>query len=261
MQVQDYRNGITSVIGFSFKSDFTAKSTLFNASKENTNFVYEVDGSITDELMNTFNNTYTIRNKQNKDTGITERREIVAIQNRINLLKEAGCDIIYRDMPVNNAKRNLILSGGNEMPSIVANMLKAYYFEGESKVANSSIEYALDYVIQNNSANYEFDDTASMDRRKVGTLLYDMFTGMRLSDAWNGRSSVNGGYIVAKDDGDVIAYHSCMADEFKDFLIHQLGFESPSASRHHYMEIYKENGKYYLKLNLQIRFKGTTRTD
>ena len=164
-------------------------------------------------------------------------------------------------MPVNNAKRNLILSGGNEMPSIVANMLKAYYFEGESKAANSSIEYALDYVIQNNSANYEFDDTASMYRRKVGTLLYDMFTGMRLSDAWNGRSSVNGGYIVAKDDGDVIAYHSCMADEFKDFLIHQLGFESPSASRHHYMKIYKENGKYYLKLNLQIRFKGTTRTD
>lgn len=261
MQVQDYRNGITSVIGFSCKSDFTAKSTLFNASKENTNFVYEVDGSITDELMNTFNNTYTIRNKQNKDTGITERREIVAIQNRINLLKKAGCDIIYRDMPVNNAKRNLILSGGNEMPSIVANMLKAYYFEGESKAANSSIEYALDYVIQNNSANYEFDDTASMYRRKVGTLLYDMFTGMRLSDAWNGRSSVNGGYIVAKDDGDVIAYHSCMADEFKDFLIHQLGFESPSASRHHYMKIYKENGKYYLKLNLQIRFKGTTRTD
>ena len=258
MQVQDYRNGIASVIGFSCKSDFTAKSTLFNASKENTNFIYEIAGAIDDALMDQFNSTYTIRNKKNKETGVMEPHEVVAIRERIQLLKNAGCDITYDSMSVNSAKRNLILSGGNEMPLIVANMLKAYYFEGEGQASNSSIENALNYVIQNNSAGYEFDDTESMYRRKVGTLLYDMFTGMRLAKTWDGRSSVNGGYIVAKDDGDVVAYHSCMADEFKDFLIHQLGFESPSASRHQYMSIYKEKDKYYLKLNLQVRFKGVS---
>ena len=258
MQVQDYRNGIASVIGFSCKSDFTAKSTLFNASKENTNFIYEITGNIDDVLMDQFNSTYTIRNKKNKETGAMEPHEVVAIRERIQLLKNAGCDIEYANMSVNSAKRNLILSGGNEMPLIVANMLKAYYFEGEGQASNSSIDYALNYVVQNNSAGYEFDDTESMYRRKVGTLLYDMFTGMRLAKTWDGRSSVNGGYIVAKDDGDVVAYHSCMADEFKDFLIHQLGFESPSASRHQYMSIYKENDKYYLKLNLQVRFKGVS---
>lgn len=258
MQVQDYRNGIASVIGFSCKSDFTAKSTLFNASKENTNFIYEITGNIDDVLMDQFNSTYTIRNKKNKETGAMEPHEVVAIRERIQLLKNAGCDIEYSNMSVNSAKRNLILSGGNEMPLIVANMLKAYYFEGEGQASNSSIDYALNYVVQNNSAGYEFDDIESMYRRKVGTLLYDMFTGMRLAKTWDGRSSVNGGYIVAKDDGDVVAYHSCMADEFKDFLIHQLGFESPSASRHQYMSIYKENDKYYLKLNLQVRFKGVS---
>lgn len=258
MQVQDYRNGIASVIGFSCKSDFTAKSTLFNASKENTNFIYEITGNIDDVLMDQFNSTYTIRNKKNKETGAMEPHEVVAIRERIQLLKNAGCDIEYANMSVNSAKRNLILSGGNEMPLVVANMLKAYYFEGEGQASNSSIDYALNYVVQNNSAGYEFDDIESMYRRKVGTLLYDMFTGMRLAKTWDGRSSVNGGYIVAKDDGDVVAYHSCMADEFKDFLIHQLGFESPSASRHQYMSIYKENDKYYLKLNLQVRFKGVS---
>ena len=261
MQVQDYRNGIASVIGFSCKSDFTAKSTLFNASKENTNFIYEITGNIDDVLMDQFNSTYTIRNKKNKETGAMEPHEVVAIRERIQLLKNAGCDIEYANMSVNSAKRNLILSGGNEMPLIVANMLKAYYFEGEGQASNSSIDYALNYVVQNNSAGYEFDDIESMYRRKVGTLLYDMFTGMRLAKTWDGRSSVNGGYIVAKDDGDVVAYHSCMADEFKDFLIHQLGFESPSASRHQYMSIYKENDKYYLKLNLQVRFKGVSDED
>ena len=68
MQVQDYRNGIASVIGFSCKSDFTAKSTLFNASKENTNFIYEITGAIDDALMEQFNSTYNIRNKKNKES-------------------------------------------------------------------------------------------------------------------------------------------------------------------------------------------------
>ena len=45
-------------------------------------------------------------------------------------------------------------------------------------------------------------------------------------------------------------------DEFKDFLIDKLKFEGPSCSRHKYMEIYKkDDGKYYLKLALQFRFK------
>ena len=33
------------------------------------------------------------------------------------------------------------------------------------------------------------------------------------------KSEVNGGYIVVKKDGDVVAYHSCIADEFKNFLM------------------------------------------
>ena len=62
--------------------------------------------------------------------------------------------------------------------------------------------------------------------------------------------------IVVKRDGDVVAYHSCIADEFKDFLVDKLKFEAPSCSRHDYMKIYKkDDGKYYLKFALQFRFK------
>ena len=82
-----------------------------------------------------------------------------------------------------------------------------------------------------------------------------MFTGMRLSKEWDGRSSVNGGYIVAKDDGDVLAYHSCIADEFKDFLVEKLGFEAPSSSRHNAIQVYKIEDEYFINFNLQVRFK------
>jgi len=37
MSVMDYRSGITRTVGFSCKSDFGGRATLFNASKENTN--------------------------------------------------------------------------------------------------------------------------------------------------------------------------------------------------------------------------------
>lgn len=255
LQVQDYRTGILSEMGFSCKADFSSKATLFNASKEHTNFVYRIKGNITDRLMEKFNNTFAIRNKINKETGKTEEHKTIAIQERIKLLKNYGCEPEYYDTSTENVRRNLVLSGGMEMPGIIGNMLKAYYFDGEGKSTSSSIEYALEYVVRNNVAQYPFDNIADIYRRKTGKLLYDMFTGMRLSSAWNGKSSVNGGYISVQNDGNILALHSCISDDFMEFLISQLGFESPSASRHQYMEIYKNNGQYFLKFNLQIRFK------
>ena len=202
--------------------DFSAKSTLFNASADNTNFVFKVEGPINDEVMNEFNNIYSIRNKTNKITGEKEAQEEVAIGDRMRFLKSLGCDLKFEKMCVENAERNLVLSGGAELPTVLAFMLKTYYFDGEGKVENSSLIYALNNAIEENVAGYSFGNIESMYYRKISTLLYDMFTGMRLSSAWDGRSSVNGGYIIAKNNGDVLAYHSCMADEFKDFWIEHL---------------------------------------
>lgn len=89
----------------------------------------------------------------------------------------------------------------------------------------------------------------------MAKLLYDMFTGMRLSKSWDGRASVTGGYIIVKEDEDVLAYHTTLMDEFKDFLTERLGFETPSNTRHNAMQIYKQESKYYINFNLQVRFK------
>jgi type II restriction enzyme len=241
MTVADYRSGITQTVGFSCKSDFGGSATLFNASADNTNFVYEIVGGINDSLMNSVNSMLTVKGK-------------TAIGDRIGALKNAECDLKFISPSAKNAKRNLVLSGGTELPEIVGEALKYYYWVGEGKVAFSPICKAVEYVTANNIANYSFADIESIYYRKFSGLLYDMFTGMKLGKAWNGKSSVNGGYIVMKNDGDVLAYHSCIADEFKAFLLKRLRFETPSASRHKFMQIYKEHNKYYIKLNLQIRF-------
>ncbi len=247
MEVQDYRNGINSVVGFSCKSSFSAEATLFNASKDNTNFRFKVTGKINDEIMEKFN-------------GIFDCKGHTAIGERMHFLKESKCGLKFIKTCKDTAERNLILSGGIELPEIVGAMLKFYYFENEGKTENSNCSAALNYIVSKNISGYKYSDNYAIYERKIGTLLYDMFCGMRLSTDWNGKSSVNGGYIVVKNDGDVVAFHSTIADEFKQFLIRQLGFESPSATRHNYMKIEKENGEYFVNLNLQIRFKKIKET-
>lgn len=250
LQVSDYRTSIISNVGFSCKSEFAHKATLFNASKDNTNFRFELL-NMNDGIMDTVNNLFT--QKRKKDGTIKNN---IAVGERMKELKRNGIEIEFDRQLVENATRNVVLSGGVEMPKIIATILKYYYWENNGESAHSSFSEAIDYLVANNPAKYEFSDIESIYRAKVGKLLYDMFTGMRLSKTWDGRSNVTGGYIVAKSDGDVLAYHTTLADEFKDFLVEKLGLETPSSSRHNAMQICKENGRYFINFNLQVRFKG-----
>lgn len=242
MEIMDYRSGTNSTLGFSCKSNLTAQATLFNASKNNTNFVYQINGPMTDEIMNEFNN-------------ILDNQGHVSISARIQYLKQKKMELTFVSPAMKTASRNLILSGGKEMPLIVGSLLKYYYWDNEGKAIHGSLLDALTYVTENDVADYEMDDLRSIYERKISTLLLDMFTGMRLATNWDGHSSVNGGYIVLKSDGEVVTYHSTIADQFKEYLIDSLAFDSPSASRHDYMKIYKEGNKYLIKFNMQIRFR------
>ena len=63
------------------------------------------------------------------------------------------------------------------------------------------------------------------------------------------------GFIVVKNDGEVLAYHLYNRDKFKKYLFDNTKFERGSTSRHEYATIYKSDGKMFINLNLQIRFK------
>ena len=221
-------------------------STLLNASGDNTNFIFEVTGNMDDKKMEHFNNIYKITQRKG------ETRFDIATSIRMQYLHDIGCDLRYENTVRPLSRTNLIKCGGMEMPSIVAGMLKKFYFENLG--GNTSVEDCIDYLAENDVAGYGFDDLKETYRGKIANFLLCTFTGMRLGSQWNGRQEVNGGYIVVKNNGDVVAFHSTIADEFKDFLVAKMLMESPSHSRHRDMVIYKENGRYLLKLSLQLRF-------
>ncbi len=241
------RSGVNRILGFSCKSDLRTAATLLNASGENTNFIYEVTGSMDDDKMDHFNNIF--KKVQRKGKTCYD----IAVTDRMQYLHDVGCDIIFVTTARSLARTNLIKCGGKEMPEIVAGMLKKYYYENLSGL--TSMEDCVDFLADNDVAEYDFDDLKDTYRGKIAQLLLCTFTGMRLGSQWNGRQEVNGGYIVVKNDGDVVAFHSTIADEFKDFLVAKIIMESPSHSRHKDMVIYKENNRYYLKLALQLRFQ------
>lgn len=248
MEVEDYRAGIASIVGFSCKSDFSGQATLFNASKDNTNFLFKIEGNINDSLARRFNSLFDLRGS----------KKIVATAKRMRLLKEHGCSLVFQHAVEPTARRNLSMVCGREMSVMIAEMLRHYYFDGEGATAYCSIVDLVRWVAEKNICRVEdVGNVEDVYRYQVSRLLYAMFTGMRLGSVWDGRASVNGGYIVARNDGEVLAYHTCIADEFMDFLVQRLALEQPSHARHLSMKIEKGgDGLFYIKLPLQIRSKA-----
>lgn len=240
------RSGVNRTLGFSCKSDIRASATLLNATADNTNFIFEVTGPMDDERMVYFNNLFKKVNRKGEicyDVATTERMQY---------LHNIGCDLQFVNTAKSLSRENLIKCGGLEMPLIVAGMLKKFYYENLS--GQTTMEDCVDYLSERDIVGYGFDDLKGTYRGKIALLLISTFTGMRLGKPWNGRQEVNGGYIVVKNNGEVVAFHSTIADEFKDFLVAKMLMESPSHSRHKDMVIFKEGEKYYLKLALQLRF-------
>lgn len=76
-----------------------------------------------------------------------------------------------------------------------------------------------------------------------------------MGQVWNGIEEANGGYVVVKNDGEILAYHIYNRDIFENFLLNNTKFERGSTSKHNYCKVYKENDNYFIRLNLAIRFK------
>ncbi len=77
---------------------------------------------------------------------------------------------------------------------------------------------------------------------------------MKPARKWDGIDEANGGYIIVKADGEVLAYHIHNRNLFEKYLLDNTILERASTTRHKYMELYKENGEIFIKLNLQMRF-------
>ena len=229
MKIHDINSGYEAVQGFSVKSRLGSPSTLINAGKT-TNFLYEIVGPMTDEIMDRFNTRFK------------------NFHGKFGELYVNHCDIEFIKVENDTFNSNLRLLDG-DLPKICGEMLKAYY-----GLSIPLVKSAIRQITATNPLDYPLAKGHPFYSYKFKKLLTECALGMLPSKVWNGKADATGGYIIVREDGEVLCYHLFNRNEFEDYLVNNTKFETASTSRHQFGDIYKENGKYYIKLNLQVRF-------
>ena len=228
MQIHDTHTNYVRNVGFSIKSELGNAPTLLNAG-QTTNFIYKVSG-ITKEQAEKINSIETK----------------TKIKDRLDTIQKLGGKIQYTDMNHLDFKRNLIMID-SRMPELVGNMLLYFYVEGIK-----SCEKLVKLIAERDPLNY---GDSVIYEYKFKKFLCSYALGMKPAKVWDGLDEANGGYIIVKEDGEVLAYHIYNRNFFEQYLLDNSVMEKASTSRHEYMKLYEKNGEMFIKLNLQIRFK------
>lgn len=241
MVIHDMRTDRTPEMGFSVKSKLGGRSTLVNSNKDGTNFLYRITGGITQEQVDILNAMSDTKEKRRKGF----------FQKWFEKIEEWGYSVEYVGMMNNIFFMNLRYVDTN-FHKILAECLLAYYgHKTDSKLSN-----ILEYVAEKDPC--ELRDEHSGKKwyeycMKQFLIIYAL--GMTANKAWDCKYVANGGYIVVKEDGDIVCYHFYDRNQLENYLFNNTAFDTPSTSRHDFFQIWRDDsGETFLKLNPQIRF-------
>jgi DNA (cytosine-5)-methyltransferase 1 len=217
--------------GFGIKSYLGSHPTLLNASGSNTNFIYEIVG---------FN-----------DVALTEANKIdskAKIKDRLSFILLQGGTLNFVRVEAESMNYNLAVLDA-ELPELISMLLINYYFNRYNSISENLANLHLLNNFKNKSIVDEKGHIIKIKRLLIAALL-GFFTGTN----WDGKFTSNG-TIVVNSDGSQVAFHITKADVLENYLFDTIKFDTPSTTRHRFASVYKErNGKFYIKLNLQLRF-------
>lgn len=230
--IHDQRTGASPELGFSIKSQLGGASTLLNAGKT-TNFIYRIKNASLSENQISEINAINSRNK------IKDRLERISHNS-------SGLEFVKTESSIFG--NNLILID-SLLPILLSHLVYQFYSSSCSK----TIEL-LDFLSEENPLQFNTESNHPFYAYKIKRFLTDIALGMMPSKVWTGKLDATGGYLIVKDDGEIVCYHIYNRNEFEDYLLANTKLETASSSRHEFGTIYSENSELYFKLNLQIRF-------
>lgn len=235
--VHDQRTNQQPALGFSIKSQLGNPSTLLNAGKT-TNFIYKINGSIEPSEVNRINSLNVKRGK----------RESADIKGRVNAVLQNSCTLNFHKTQRQVFSNNLVLID-SLLPEILSQIVFDFYSSEFSHLTD-----LVEIIADKNPLNYNVENEHKFYEYKIKHFLTDVALGMMPSKVWTGEYDATGGYLIVKENGDVLCYHIYNKNEFEDYLLNNTKLETASSSRHGFGEIYTVNGDLYFNLNLQIRF-------
>lgn len=170
------------------------------------------------------------------------------IKDRIVALQERKGDLVLSRPESSVFENNLVLID-SALPKIISEILLLYFTSTKALISDLVLE-----VSKANPLGYNLENKHPFYPYKIKRFLTDIALGMMPSKVWAGKLDATGGYLVVKDDGEILCYHIYNRNEFENYLYANTKLETASSSRHDFGTVYKQDGQLYFKLNLQIRF-------
>ena len=192
---------------------------------QNINCIYHIK-NFSDIDMNIFNCNDT-----------NSKKDFLMTWNK-NLNLEKINDNIFED--------NLIFID-SKMPEILSWMLLYSYFTGKEKVVD-----LVDLLKKNNPLDY---NKCCIYEFKCKKFLRDLVVGKLPNKYWFGDSG-NDSCIVASIGEMILVCDGKNKEGLEKFLFNHTLICTASAEQDNCARVFKENGQYYININLQIRFNG-----
>lgn len=235
--VHDQRTNQQPTLGFSIKSQLGSPSTLLNAGKT-TNFIYKINGSIQPREISRINSLMVKGGK----------KESADLKGRVKAILQNNCSLVFHKAQKSIFSNNLVLID-SLLPEILSQIVFDFYSSEFSHLTD-----LVNITAKKNPLNFDIENEHKFYEYKIKRFLTDIALGMMPSKVWTGKYDATGGYLIVKENGDVLCYHIYNRNEFENYLLNNTKLDTASSSRHGFGEVYEEDELLYFKLNLQIRF-------
>lgn len=235
--IHDLRTNQQPNLGFSIKSQLGSPSTLLNPGKT-TNFIFKITGLNLNEDLDFINNLF-VKKAEKYSRDLKGRiREIFIRGGKFEFIK-----------PENNIFDNNLTLIDSLLSKILSEIVLEFYSGNKSKVKD-----LVEHLEEKNPLKYDLSSNHKFYQYKIKRLLTDIALGMTPNKVWTGEYHATGGYLVVKDDGDIVCYHIYNKTEFENYLFNKTKLDTASTTRYEFGDLYLEKEELYFKLNLQIRF-------
>lgn len=181
----------------------------------------------------------------------TEDPESVAeVVRRILYIESVGGVFKYADVCDRIFRSNLLMIDTN-LPRILATMVRALHMDNVSRVSD-----LITMLEETNPLKMKSELVSKHDfyGHKVRQFLLAAAWGMRPTKTYDGTPSAISGYVMADGQGGLLLFTRAEEQVFARYLVAHTRLETGSPDADKYGLLERENGAYYLKLNLRVGF-------
>lgn len=162
-------------------------------------------------------------------------------------MQSIGAELSFYKLENNILHNNFILLDAY-IERIVAEVLLNCYFNKENDFSE-----IIEIIENSDPLKIKANTQQLIYTYKIKQLLFALALGMKTTSVWYGRYA--NCFVFINKNSDIKFFTSLNNGALGDYLFYNTRFETPSTSRHEFGEIYKDGDDFFLKLNLQIRFK------